>query len=354
MSLFTKNSGVLNYTTETYTIAERASPSFILRGSNKGLEPDRLEVTLERRGVIPEDIAFPTYTGQYPVDRHINEQFKERVMAIINGHRFRNEPADIVIRIDLKPFIDSSHDRCVTSEILGCTIYKGDSVKNARYQNSQEVRTEQNLKETFGILGYRSCIYLTDRQNVMAPLYFNAMGKAERICSESFKDLDQNSCYEIRDGLYITRGDNKESLETESYTLEQLKDPKVLESLGIYTSREECEAAGNTDRYITAEKSLKEKEKQLSEARDKIKKAEKDIEALNKQLETAKEDHKHEIRVLKDELRTAKSEAKRSADKAEMRLEQSKNKGELGSWTEAFKSVSNVISGFMGFGRLFN
>jgi uncharacterized protein (DUF2461 family) len=260
------------------------------------------------------------------------------------------------VEVDLGDLFENSNDHSLHSELLGVTWYIGEPRLRVRAKNSMKRLTEQEMVRAFNHCGMSMNIFLVDPGRITNPMYVNVLGKSVQVPIADFEEIDCAS-----PGLFITRGDHKNIPENESYTLDELKDSKLLERLGVFLTKAECDANGNTERFIQAEKnakdlsrSLEDRDKQLKEAREKLKKADKEIEDLQKTIAEVKSDYKSDMREMKNELKQAAREAKLDSKKSEYKFEQSKSKNEILAWSDILKAGVNLVGSVVGLGKLFS
>lgn len=307
-------------------------------------------VHLDRLGIFVDEALTP-------LDERILTYLKNAKRLIENEPYYNKDNAvRLGVEVDLVELFRNSADNTVHSELLGVTWYIGEPRLRVRAKNSMKRLTEQEMVRAFNHCGMSMNIFLVDPERITNPLYVNVLGKSVQVPIADFEEID---C--ATPGLFITRGDHKNIPENESYTLDELKNTKLLERLGVFLTKAESDANGNTERVIQAEKkakdlsrNLEESDKQLKEARDKLRKADKEIEDLQKSIVEVKSDYKNDVRELKNELKQAAREAKLDSKKSEYKFEQSKSKNEILAWSDILKAGVNLVGSVAGLGKLFS
>ena len=268
---------------------------------------------------------------------------------------------EINVRIGLDGKLVEKND-AIHSEILGITLYNGMENATQPSLNTPDFTMQELFATTLGDRplpkgGLHHFIYINDPRRESIPLYTNVMGKANEVPVVNDKD--------IRPGLYTGVTYGNESPKTLYYEFQGL-DAKIIESLGLFTSRSACEQGGNTERATLAEGKVKEFSKQIGVLKDQnadledlLAKCEGTNARLGKDLAQSKQDHKTEVAQVKHEHRLEMSQLKHhtkvSGDifKYETRIKDTvnkasielvKQKGSSNNWGEFAKAVG-AISG---------
>lgn len=310
-----------------------------LRQENSYLRVSLENTLLENIKVVPDE-------GLTKLDKEILTR-----LQLVRSKQYSQMTSVMEVIVPVTQLFAEAEDKSIHSELLGVTWYLGETRPNNHSKRTYNHAFHEEMVRRFNHCGNNFVVKLIDPTTAMPSLYMNIMGSCVEIPVVKL---------EGEAGLYIGQGKNGNPPEVKCHRIDILtKD--YLEGMGIFFTRAECEASGNTERYTLAEKQCKDlakdldnRNKQLREASEKLNKAEKDIEDLTKTISEIKADHKYELRELKSDLKQHVRESRLDAKKTELKFDQLKGKGELTAWSETFKVGVNFITSFTSFGRLFS
>jgi hypothetical protein len=266
---------------------------------------------------------------------------------------------DINVVIALTSSLVEKND-AIHSEILGITLYNGMENATQPSMNTPTFTLKELCTTTLGDQplpkgGLHHFVYVNDPRRESNPMYTNVMGKAVEV-PVVYDDSKQP-------GLYTGVMYGNESPQILYYTFEGL-DAKILESLGLFSTKSACENGGNTERMLTAENKVKEFSKEVGRLKDHsnglqdlLSKSEIVNSRLAKDLTQSRQDHKTEVAQVKHEHRLEMSQLKHhtkvsgdifkyesrikdTVNKASMELV--KQKGSANNWGEFAKAVGAI------------
>jgi predicted RNase H-like nuclease (RuvC/YqgF family) len=187
-------------------------------------------------------------------------------------------------------------------------------------------------------------VYVNDPHRVTKPFYTNLGGKAIEI-PVAYETGQQS-------GLYIGLKNSNSPQESQCYRFDELND-KLLDSIGIFKSKQSALESGNTERYLNSETRNKEMQKEngrLKETNEllatNLQKTEERATRLTLDLSQLKSEHSIEIKGIKSHEKISfdifkhESRVKDTINKANM--DYVKQRSEQNNWTDLAKAVGTL------------
>lgn len=240
----------------------------------------------------------------------LDKEILEKLQTKLN--ELRNQPnhyPDFPVRVDIsvKLMAHQANDRgAIHSEMMGLTFYSGRgnidkapmNVPSSSLADALNQVHNNNMRTSVSY-----CAYVVDPQVTQKPFYVNVMGRATEVPVA----VDEQAT----PGLYIGISIGDRPLETAFYSFDNLSKDR-LEGLGVFSSKAEAMANGNTERYLEAEKTVSEltkvlanKNKLLEDTTGRLEQSEKQVEKLDNHITHLKQSHSFEVVKLKQDIKAA-------------------------------------------------
>lgn len=329
---------LMNHTNETISAKSRSGMEWLIKPVNptRDVSGGAATISVEIKNVLVNNIAFNPAPGCSKLDRDIMMMLEQRRQAMLsNNYLDRTMTQTLCVEILLKQTHVESDDG-VHSDILGVSFFMDNDLTRRAQQaiakgtptsinntlmwepepQEELVDHTEEIKKLCLITENRVTVLYNDPTNVFSGLWMNVFGQA--------KSLFKANIPGVLPGLYITcrLGTSNSELSERYYSFDQL-DPRVLEEIGIFLSKDEAQKGGNTERYVQAENLIKGLRQDISNNR-------KEIAQLNdKNINLIKDLNKEETTTLRltNEIAFLKQDSRLKDREQKIAMETIKNAG---------------------------
>jgi len=361
LNCFQLNYRITNISSKEIIVKVKGGLSYIVQRGAEATFVNEQQIHVVIENVYLDNLVIDVNAALTKLDKAILTELSkehERLKKVNTEYHIRM-PASLRVQLDLhKGLVERNN--AIHSELMGITLYVGGENLNQPCLNTPAF----TMKELFENPGDESMqgkaalhyfVYVNDPQRVNKPLYTNIMGKSTEVPV----DYDVNK----QPGLYVGISRGIEPRGTQYYAFGELDDLKLTQ-LGLFKTKAECDAGGNTERFLTAESKNRDLNKDNSSMRTQIQnltealaKSETNAFRLNTEITKLKEDHRIEVNAIKLEHRmesnTLKHSGKMASDlfKFESRIKDTvnkantelvKQKGAQNSWGDFAKAVGTL------------
>jgi hypothetical protein len=323
--------------------------SYIVKRSEESTYLDERHLYVTVTNVFLNQLMINEDEALTKLDKEILKALQTEKENLINSQRglFINmgDNLSIVIKLDRR-FVERND--AIHSELLGITLY-GDGENLNRPALNTPGHTFQDLledakEEAAPMMALYYTIYINDPQRHTKPFYTNLGGKAVEV--PVAYESDRQS------GLYVGLKNSNYPQETQYYTFDELTD-KLLESIGIFKSKQLAYESGNTERYISSEnrnKDLQKENVRLKETNEvlvtNLQKTEERATRLSMDIQQLKSEHTLEIKTIKSHEKISsdmfkhETRIKDTINKANM--DYVKQRSEQNNWSDLAKAVGTL------------
>jgi hypothetical protein len=361
LNCFQLNYRITNISSKEIIVKIKGGLSYIVQRGTEATYMNEQQIHVVIENVYLDNLRIDVNAALTKLDKAVLVELSkehERLKKSNTEHYIRM-PVTLRVQLDLhKGLVERNN--AIHSELLGITMYLGSENLDQPCLNTPAF----TMKELFENPGDESVqgkaalhyfVYVNDPQRVNKPLWTNIMGKSTEVPV----DYDANK----QPGLYVGISRGIEPRGTQYYAFGELDDQK-LTHLGLFKTKVECDAGGNTERFLTAESKNRDLNKDANSMRTQIEnltealgKSEATVFRLNTDLTKVKEEHKLELNAVKMEHRmeanTLKHSGKMASDlfKFETRIKDTvnkantelvKQKGAQNSWGDLAKAVGTL------------
>lgn len=273
---------MINKSNESVSVKSRAGMEYIVPTlrNNRDVDGGFIQVLLEYKNIYIDQIIFSSTASTTKLDKCLLEAMEERRQQMLkNPQLARNMPHTLCVEVVLKQ-MHVDEDDGIHSDLLGVSFFMDNDLsrkgsvgiaKGSTAAVNNKLMWEQDSSDDYPEEQKDRCVcnetrltvLYNDPNNIFSGLWMNVLGQAKR--------LNKASIANVLPGLYITyrSGLSNNELVDRYYSFEELNS-KVLDTLGIFTSKELAQKGGNTERYLEAESEIKSLESKLQYARKEI------------------------------------------------------------------------------------
>jgi len=352
---------VTNISNKEIIVKVKGGLSYIVQRGQEATYISEQQIHVVIENVYLDNLMIDVNAALTKLDKSILAEMskeQERLRKSNSDYHIRM-PVTLQVQLDLHQGM-VERNNAIHSELLGITLYLGSSNMDQPCLNTpaftmQELFENPGDESIQGKAALHYFVYINDPNRVSKPLYTNIMGKSTEVPI----DYDANK----QPGLYVGISRGIEPRGTQYYAFGELDDQK-LTHLGLFKTKAECDAGGNTERFLTAESKNRELNKDINSMRTQIEnlsetlaKSESNVFRLTNDMTKLKDEHKIELNTIKLEHRieanTLKHSGKMASDlfKFETRIKDTvnkantelvKQKGAQNSWGDFAKAVGTL------------